>query len=221
MNPSTQHSLQCLEVCCGTKSFSKACERVGWTCTTVDIDPKFEPTICTDIMTWDYTCLDVPDVFWAGIPCQFMSNASFKRDVKKGNEVALKVLEILEHFRNLNPNLLFGLENPHSSLLRKQDFMQEFDQKVLDYCCYATVPDFGYKKRTVIFGNIPFQPKMCPGPGKCENMVGKYHLCTAQQGRQLLSRAPLQQETWTRTQLYRYPPKMCDHLVQAIRNTPP
>ena len=104
MNPTTQHSLQCLEVCCGTKSFSKSCERVGWTCTTVDIDPQFEPTICTDIMTWDYTCLDVPDVFWAGIPCQFFSNASFKRDEQKGNEVALKVLEILEHFRKLNPN---------------------------------------------------------------------------------------------------------------------
>ena len=149
------------------------------------------------------------------------SNASFKRDEQKGNEVALKVLEILEHFRKLNPNLLFGLENPYSSLLRKQDFMQGFEQRVLDYCCYATVPDFGYKKRTVIFGNIHFKPKLCPGPGKCENMVGKYHLCTAQQGRQLLSRAPLQQETWTRKQLYRYPPKLCDEIVQAIRNTPP
>ena len=85
-------------------------------------------------MSWGYTCLDAPDVFWAGIPCQIFSNASFKRDEKKGNEVALKVREILAHFRKLNPNLYFGLENPHSSLLRKQDFMQGIQYKVCDYC---------------------------------------------------------------------------------------
>ena len=39
---------------------------------TVDIDPEFEPTICADIMTWDYTCMGPVDVFWAGIPCQFL-----------------------------------------------------------------------------------------------------------------------------------------------------
>ena len=169
----------------------------------------------------DYTCMDVPDVLWCGVPCTLYSNAGFKRDEKTANKLALKALEILEHFKKLNPNLYYGIENPHSSLLRKQDFMQGFEQRVLDYCQYATVPEFGYKKRTVIFGNIPFKPRLCPGPGKCENMVGKYHFCTAQQGRQLKSRAPLQQETWTRNQLYRMPPRLCDDLVQAIQNTSP
>ena len=211
--------MKVLELFCGTKSFSRACEQVGWTCTTVDHDPKFDPTICAGIRTREFTCMDPVDVFRAGIPCQFFSNASFKRDEKKGNEVALKVLEILEHFRKLNPNLLYGLENPYSSLLRKQDFMQKFQQVVLDYCQYATVPDFGYKKRTVLFTNISdFQPKLCPGPGKCENMVGKYHLQTAQQGIQRKPPWPLQKRTHSRQMLYRMPPDLYKDLVEAIQD---
>ena len=208
--------MKVLEIFCGTKSFSKECEQLGWDVTTIDNDSKFSPSICCDIMTWNYKEFPTPDVLWLGIPCTLYSNASFKRDPDKADELALKAIEILNYYRTQNPNLIYGIENPFSSLLRKRDFMQEFDQKVCDYCQYA----FPYKKRTVIFGNIPFEPKLCPGPNKCEQMVGKYHLCTAQQGRQLLSRAPLQQETWTRTQLYRMPPDLCKDLVRAI-NTPP
>ena len=204
--------LRVLEVFCGTKSFTKECERVGWQCTTLDNDPKFELSILVDIMEWDYKQFGPVDILWCGCPCTTFSIASFKRTPEVGNVLVKRTLEIIQYFKEQNPSLVWAIENPWSSLLRKQDFMQGIPYKVCDYCQYG----FPYRKRTIIFGNIEWNPKKCPGKNKCEQMVGPYHLCTAQQGRQLLSRAPLQQETWTREELYRIPPNLCRELVEAI-----
>ena len=200
------------EVFCGTKSFSKICLEFGWSVTTLDHDPKFQPDILYNILDWDYKSFPVPDVFWAGIPCQTYSMASFKRRPDLGNLVALKTLEILEYFLKLNPRLIYGLENPWSSLLKKQTFMQGIPYVKCDYCSYG----FPYRKSTMIFGNIKWTGKLCLGPNKCPAMVGTHHICTAQQGRQTLKRAPLQQETWTRDELYTMPPLLCYDLVRAI-----
>jgi hypothetical protein len=209
--------MRVLEVFCGTKSFSTECERIGWEVTTLDNRATFNPTICTDVLTWDYSTHPPIDVFWAGVPCTLYSNASFKRKPEVANELAVKTLEILKHFQDLNPNLYYGLENPWSSLLKQQTFMQGIPYRVCDYCQYASAEEgFGYKKRTVIFGNIPWTPKLCPGKGLCENMVGTYHKETAQQGIQRKPPAPLQKKTHTQTQLYRMPPRLCKDLVGAI-----
>ena len=213
----TEKKLRVLEIFCGTKSFSKAAIERGWEVTTLDNDPKFEPDILCDIMDWDYKNFPVPDVFWAGIPCTTFSTASFKRRPEVGNVLALKTLEILEHFKKLNPNLIWAIENPKSSLLRKQDFMQGLPHKFVDYCQYGCPSEgFGYKKRTVIFGNIEWTPKLCPGKGKCENMQGTYHLETAQQGIQRAPPWPLQKRLHSRIELYRMPPRLCKALVDAI-----
>ena len=116
-----------LEVYCGTKSFSKAClERPNWEVTTLDNEKKFNPDILIDIMDWDYKSHPPVDVFWAGIPCTTFSTASFKRQPEVGNILALRTLEILEHFKKLNPRLIWAIENPWSSLLRKQDFCARY-----------------------------------------------------------------------------------------------
>ena len=210
--------LKVLEIFAGTKSFTKECEKVGWECTTVDIDPKFEPSILIDLMQWDYKQIGPIDVFWAGTPCTLFSNASFKRDPEKGNILAQKTLEILEFFKQQNPNLLWFIENPWSSLLKQQEGFRQLPYHVLDYCQYGCPSEgFGYKKRTIIFTNVhSFVPKLCPGPGKCSNMQGSYHLETAQQGIQRKPPYPLQKRTHTRTELYRMPPRLCRELVEAI-----
>ena len=213
--------MRILEIFAGTKSFSRECEHAGWSVTTVDNRKQFEPTICEDVLTWDYTTHPPVDVFWAGIPCTLYSNASFNRKPEEANILALKTLEILKHFQKLNPNLIYGLENPFSSLLKRQTFMQDIPYKVCDYCQYAGVEEgFGYKKRTVIFGNIPWTPKLCPGKGLCVNMVGTFHKETAQQGIQRKPPHPLQKRTHTQTELYRMPPALCKDLVQAILVNP-
>ena len=58
--------MKCLEIFAGTKSFSKEAEKAGWHCTTLDNDPKFEPSILVDIMEWDYSDLGPVDVFGRG-----------------------------------------------------------------------------------------------------------------------------------------------------------
>ena len=93
--------MKVLELFCGTKSFSKECERVGWQCTTLDNDSKFQPSILVDIMEWDYSDFGPIDVFWAGTPCTLFSNASFKRDPTQGNILAQKTLEIFMMTQNL------------------------------------------------------------------------------------------------------------------------
>ena len=90
--------MRALEWFCGTKSFSRECERAGWEVTTVDNREKFSPTILADVLTWDYTTHPPVDVFWAGIPCTKYSIASHIRDPEAGNELAIKTLEILKHF---------------------------------------------------------------------------------------------------------------------------
>ena len=42
------------EIFCGTKSFSKVAEKNGYECITLDIESKFNPTICIDFEEWDY-----------------------------------------------------------------------------------------------------------------------------------------------------------------------
>ena len=32
------------------------CKEHGWTATTIDVLPKFKPTLLTDMTIWDYAC---------------------------------------------------------------------------------------------------------------------------------------------------------------------
>ena len=64
-----------LELCCGWKSVSNAfATNHHWHAATVDILPKFKPTLLTDVTRWDYRAYfethPVPDVIWASPPCR-------------------------------------------------------------------------------------------------------------------------------------------------------
>ena len=67
-----------LELFCGTKSISEVFEQHSWTCTSLDFDPKMEPTICCDIL--DVTPEMIlkhgkPDAIWASPLCTHYSMA--------------------------------------------------------------------------------------------------------------------------------------------------
>ena len=47
--------MRVLEFFCGTKSVGHAFESQGFEAVPLDKDAKFEPTICSDILQWDYT----------------------------------------------------------------------------------------------------------------------------------------------------------------------
>ena len=49
----------CIDLCCGKKGLSQAFADAGWTMLTVDIDPRFNPTLIADITkvkweTWEH-----------------------------------------------------------------------------------------------------------------------------------------------------------------------
>ena len=42
------HTMRCLEIFCGTKSFRKACPS-NWEVISIDIEDKFNPDICIEL----------------------------------------------------------------------------------------------------------------------------------------------------------------------------
>ena len=66
-------ALRVLVLCSGTRSVDRAFERKAWQVTSVDWLPKFQPTLCVDILEWDYQSSFPKDHFdfvWAspGLP---------------------------------------------------------------------------------------------------------------------------------------------------------
>ncbi len=128
-----------LDVFCGTKSISHVFEQHGWTCTTLDFDPKMEPTICCNIL--DVTPEMIleharPHIIWASPLCTHYSMArtaaKTPRDLAGSDKLVQKVLDLAKYF-----DIPFFMENPHSGLLKTRDVVQGIPMRVIDYCTYA------------------------------------------------------------------------------------
>ena len=64
--------MRVLVLCSGTGSVDRAFERRGWCVVSVDWLAKFQPTICVDIMQWDYKAAFPNDHFqfvWCSPDC--------------------------------------------------------------------------------------------------------------------------------------------------------
>ena len=115
-----------LELFCGTKSFSKIAEFHDISMTTLDIDEQHNPTICEDILTWNFKAY-APGYFniiWASPDCTSWSRATHvhrtlkekllpKTEVARvGNQLILKMLEIIKYFQPT----FYCIENPRGRL---------------------------------------------------------------------------------------------------------
>ena len=68
--------MKLLNLYSGTGSVSKPWKEKGYEVYNVDVDPRFSPDYCGDILQWDYKKLHfVPDVIWASPPCDQYSRA--------------------------------------------------------------------------------------------------------------------------------------------------
>ena len=161
-----------LDLWCGTKSATKIWENAGYEVISVDIDPKFNPTICKDIL--EVTSQELQkygpfDFIWASPDCRIYSIASgFKNWEKDENGYALEKTQKsklankrLKHTLNLIESLnskYWVLENPRG-MMRKVKFMQEYDRHTVSYCKYGDIR----MKPTDLWGSFPlgFEPKMC------------------------------------------------------------
>ena len=163
--------MKVLDLWCGTKSATKAFEDAGCEIVSVDIDPKFNPTICKDIMevTVEELAALGPFAFaWASPDCRVYSIANlhsrhFKDGVPITDEARAqnqRVKHTLYLLENLAP--LWALENPRG-MLRTQLFMNRYPRVTISYCQYGD----HRMKPTDLWGKFPMmwqsRPMCSPG----------------------------------------------------------
>jgi site-specific DNA-cytosine methylase len=175
-----------LELFSGTGSIGKVFQR-DYEVISLDYKKHFKPTICIDLLVWDYTIYPEGyfDVIWASPDCTSWSKASggkhrVKSDMSPKTETAvigelliLKTIEIINYFK---PKYWF-IENPQG-LLQHFPPMKDFGHKHLVYYGNYCNPDgsqYAMVKATNIWSNIKlWENERKPIMGE-DTYTEKYH----------------------------------------------
>jgi len=170
--------MRLLEVFCGTKSVGKIFEKNDWEVISIDIEEKWKPTICIDVLEWDYKTFDKNyfNHIHFSPPCIYMSQQQqtwYGRYKGKGNNKYLftkelhiellkesdkllhKINEIIDYFDNIT----FTIENPYHTKfnnITKRNILN-YDYVVCDYCMYGSL----IKKPTVFYNNFNLKLNRC------------------------------------------------------------
>ena len=164
--------MKLLDLFTGTGSVARVAEELGYSVTSLDIDPKFRPTHVADINVFDYKSHFKPgdfDIVWASPPCQYFSQArkcNIGRTLKNGEtltaervlsdteELGVPILrrtqEIIEY---LQPKVWF-IENPYTGAMKRYIPEKPY---IYDYCMFG----FNYRKRTAIWSNQQLESVLC------------------------------------------------------------
>ena len=143
-----------LELFSGTGSVRRAFERRGWAVHSLDVDPRApDVTFRCDIEEWEPSDFTYDHVH-ASPPCVHYSRArttaATPRDLEGSDRLAQRALDIIEFYRQKNPNLTWTLENPQSGLLPARAVVAGLPFADADYGCYDS--DKGYRKRKFNLG---------------------------------------------------------------------
>jgi hypothetical protein len=171
-------SMKVLDLWCGTKSATQAFHDAGFDVVSVDINEKFNPTICKDIIdvTVDELLDHGPFVFgWASVECKVYSIANLHSKHWKTDQAGVKA--VTEEAREMNERVkhtiallsiccpTFVIENPRG-MLRKQPFMNQLPRHTVSYCTYGD----SRQKPTDLWGKFPqyWTPRrMCSPNASC------------------------------------------------------
>jgi len=201
----------------GTASMSRVFEQAGWEVETLDLDGKFGATIVTDVRKWDYKNQPAPDVLWAGCPCEQYSiartRAKTPRNFTLADSLVSRTWMIIEHFLNLNPDMIYFIENPASSLLWGRKVSEPFPTRiVLDYCSYGTM----YRKRTKLASNSNYNPRPLCDPKTCHACRNGKHVKTAQKGPTKGNDYSV--DVCSLDELHAYPKELCEEICRYCSN---
>jgi len=168
--------MKILELFSGTESFSRVAEARGHQVFTIDNNPKFNPSLCKNIL--DVTIKDIPfkpDIVWASPPCTEYSHAKRKgvRDIDGANKNVLKAIELI---KMLKPKFWI-IENPQTGLLKNQEFMKDLPFVDASYCKYG----LPYRKQTRFWTNLPIKLETCNKD--CDFIKDGKHIASAGNGR--------------------------------------
>lgn len=196
-----------LELFCGTKSFTKEAEKLGYKCFTVDFNKKYNPDLCIDILNFDISMLPKefqnPDIVWASPPCTEYSHAKRRgiRKIEYANKVVLKTLSLI---KQLKP-YVWIIENPQTGLLKNQTIMWDIPFSDASYCKYG----YSYRKQTRFWNNINLILRICKKD--CNSMNGRKHKGSAGNGRKKYS-----DKSYKLTEKYSIPPELCKDILKQI-----
>lgn len=130
-----------------------------------------------DILEFDYKKVPfVPDFIWASPPCTGFSVASIghhwnhdntpkTETAKLGVLLVKKTLEIIEHYKKLNPKMIYFVENPRGKL-RKLGLLDAVPfHHTISYCQYG---DERMKPTDIWTNSEDWKPrKICKNGDKC------------------------------------------------------
>ena len=203
----TPFQMRVLNLCSGTGSVSRPFIEKGHEVVEVDWDSRYSPTHCVDIMTWN--CPYSPghfDIVWASPDCTQYSRArttaKTERNLNKADALVKRCLDLIKY---LNPRLWF-MENPDSGLLKTRSVVDGLPFVRVDYCMYGAP----YRKRTRIWTNADWTPKLCDR----SHLIDNKHAKTAQRGGRGVWN---NDDAFKRDELHALPAALCEEIYTRTK----
>jgi hypothetical protein len=141
--------MKVLELFAGSRSFSSQAQLMGHDVFTSDNTAFADIDYVVDVLDFDYDKVPfIPDIIWASPPCTGFSVAaigkSWNRDYTPKSDTARlglllveRTKQIIAHYQDLNPGLLWYIENPRG-MLRKLPILQDAPHHhTVTYCQYG------------------------------------------------------------------------------------